>query len=74
MMQEQINAAYSYLNASIGFLLAARQLCPLTVNNAIPNEYRMTLNTTILRKKSAIVENKNKNTKAIMKFLIQIAK
>ena len=27
---------YSYLNASTGFLVAARQLCQLTVSNAIP--------------------------------------
>ncbi len=28
---------YSYLSASTGFLVAARQLCQPTVNNAIPN-------------------------------------
>ena len=27
---------YSYRNASTGFLVAARQLCQLTVNSAIP--------------------------------------
>ena len=30
-------ASYSYLSASTGFLVAAFQLCQLTVNNAIPN-------------------------------------
>jgi hypothetical protein len=28
---------YSYLNASTGFLVAALQLCQLTVSKAIPN-------------------------------------
>lgn len=30
------NKFYSYLNASTGFLVAALQLCQLTVNNAMP--------------------------------------
>ncbi|WP_238766312.1 hypothetical protein [Maribellus maritimus] len=29
---------YSYLSASTGFLVAARQLCQLTVSNAIPSD------------------------------------
>jgi hypothetical protein len=29
-------SGYSYLNASTGFLVAALQLCQLTVNSAIP--------------------------------------
>ena len=31
-----IQTTYSYLNASTGFLVAAFQLCQLTVSNAIP--------------------------------------
>jgi len=31
-----LTPSYSYLSASTGFFLAARQLCQLTVSNAIP--------------------------------------